>query len=63
MQHYQYQNLGMRELVNLVINPKITNGVSWDNRNYPDGGTAVTWSNAVTWNKLVTRCSCTLPVV
>ena len=26
--------------------PKVTNGVSWENRNYPDGGTAVTWSNA-----------------
>jgi hypothetical protein len=25
--------------------PKVTNGVSWENRNYPDGGTAVTWSN------------------
>jgi len=27
-------------------NPKVTNGVSWENRNYPDGGTAVSWSNA-----------------
>ena len=24
--------------------PKVKNGVSWENRNYPDGGTAVTWS-------------------
>jgi len=26
--------------------PKVTNGISWKNRNYPDGGTAVSWSNA-----------------
>ena len=25
-------------------NPKITNGVSWENRNYPAGGTATSWS-------------------
>jgi hypothetical protein len=27
-------------------NPKVTNGCSWENRSYPDGGSAVTWSNA-----------------
>ncbi len=26
--------------------PKVTNGVSWENIEYPDGGTAITWSNA-----------------
>ena len=26
-------------------NPKVTNGVSWENTEYPDGGTAITWSN------------------
>jgi hypothetical protein len=26
--------------------PKVTNGVSWENRSYPDGGTAVSWSKA-----------------
>ena len=25
-------------------NPKVTNGASWENRSYPDNGTAVTWS-------------------
>ena len=25
--------------------PKVTNGCSWENRSYPDGGNAVTWSN------------------
>jgi len=27
-------------------NPKVTNGVSWENRDYPDNGNAVTWSNS-----------------
>ena len=27
-------------------NPKTTDGISWENRNYPNGGSAVTWSNA-----------------
>lgn len=27
-------------------NPKITTGCSWENRNFPNGGSAVTWSNA-----------------
>ncbi len=26
-------------------NPKVTNGVSWENISYPDNGTAITWSN------------------
>tara|TARA_R100000008_G_scaffold86815_1_gene81815 strand:+ start:2005 stop:3147 length:1143 start_codon:yes stop_codon:yes gene_type:complete len=26
--------------------PKVTNGCSWENRSYPDGGSAVTWSRA-----------------
>ena len=26
-------------------NPKVTNGCSWENRSYPDGGNAVTWSS------------------
>tara|TARA_R110000824_G_scaffold146267_10_gene314986 strand:- start:303 stop:1439 length:1137 start_codon:yes stop_codon:yes gene_type:complete len=26
--------------------PKVTDGTSWENREFPDGGTAITWSNA-----------------
>ena len=29
----------------LTNDPKITNGVSWENRKYPINGTAITWSN------------------
>ena len=31
---------------NFGDDPKITNGVSWENRNYPAGGNAVTWSTS-----------------
>ena len=30
----------------LINNPKITNGCSWDNRTYPDGGTATAWTSS-----------------
>ena len=30
----------------ITNDPKIINGVSWENRKYPTNGTAITWSNS-----------------